>query len=189
MVTGDHHATAESIARRLQILQDHDSSNRVITGPIFDAMTPEQIQSTPNLPLVIARCSPESKVKLVQALHMRGEIVAMTGDGINDAPAIRMADVGASMGITGVDVTKNVSDIVLTDDNIATLVHAIEEGRNIALSIRKFVVHLITSNVAEVVVLMVGLSVKDDEGAVVFPLTPLEILWINMLTSTPPAIG
>lgn len=189
MVTGDHHATAESIARRLQILQDHDSSNRVITGPIFDAMTQEQIQSMTDLPLVIARCSPESKVKLVQAQHIRGEIVAMTGDGINDAPAIRMADVGASMGITGVDVTKNISDIILVDDNIATLVNAIEEGRNISLSIKKFIVHQITSNVAEVVVLMIGLTVKDEQGVVVFPLTPLEILWVNMLTSTPPAIG
>jgi P-type E1-E2 ATPase len=104
-------------------------------------MSEEQIDAMPELPLVIARCSPESKVKMVEALHRRGKIVAMTGDGINDAPAIKMADVGAAMGIAGVDVTKNTADIVLTDDNIATLVSAVEEGRHAAASVKKYVDH------------------------------------------------
>ncbi len=189
MVTGDHHATGESIARRLKILEDHDGSDRVITGPVLDAMTDEQIDALPELPLVIARCSPESKVRMILALHRRKRIVAMTGDGMNDAPAIKIADVGACMGIAGVDVTKGAADMILADDNIATLVHAVEEGRHVSASIRKFVVHLVTSNIAEVIILMIGLAFRDRDDQVVFPMTALEILWVNMLTSTPPAIG
>lgn len=189
MVTGDHHGTAEAIARKLGILEDHQGRDRVTTGPVFDAMTEEMIDLMEELPLVIARCSPESKVKMVEALHRRRRIVAMTGDGINDAPAIKIADVGACMGIAGTDVTKGAADIVLADDNIATLVNAVEEGRHVAASIRKFIVHLLTSNIAEVIVLMIGLALRDDNNEVVFPLSPLQILWVNMFTSTPPAIG
>ncbi len=189
MVTGDHHATGESIARRLKILENHDGSDRVITGPVLDAMTDEQIDAMPELPLVIARCSPESKVRMILALHRRKRIVAMTGDGMNDAPAIKIADVGACMGIAGVDVTKGAADMIIADDNIATLVHAVEEGRHVSASIRKFVVHLVTCNIAEVIILMAGLAFRDRDDNVVFPMTALEILWVNMLTSTPPAIG
>jgi len=189
MVTGDHHATAESIARRLGILEDHHGSDRVVTGPYLDALSDEALDAMPELPLVIARCSPDSKVKMINAIHRRGGVAAMTGDGVNDAPAIKKADVGAAMGIAGTDVTKRAADMVLTDDNIATLVNAIEEGRHVAASIRKFIIHLLTTNVAEVIILMIGLVFTDDEGKPVFPMTALEILFVNLFTSTPPAIG
>lgn len=152
-------------------------------------MTDDEIDAMPTLPLVIARCAPDTKTRMIAALHRRRCFAAMTGDGVNDAPSLQAADVGIAMGMGGSDVAKSASDIVLTDDNFASIVNAVEEGRRMFDNIQKFVLHLLASNVAEVVLLIVGLAFQDNDGVSVFPLSPLQILWINMLTSSFPAFG
>jgi len=162
----------------------------VTTGPKMDAMTEEELDEMDELPLIVARCSPESKVRMVEALHRRGKIVAMTGDGVNDSPSIKEADIGIAMGITGSDVTKGVADIVLADDNFATIVGAVQEGRRIFASISSFVMHLLSGNMAEAVVLMLSLAfVIDNAGNPIFVLSPIAILYINTATGSGPAIG
>ena len=126
---------------------------------------------------------------MIEALHRRKRFAAMTGDGVNDAPSLQMADIGIAMGLNGSDVAKSASDIVLTDDNFASIVNAVEEGRRMFDNIQKFVLHLLTSNVGEVILLICGLGFQDSLGYSVFPLSPLQILWINMLTSSFPAFG
>eukprot|EP01012_Entosiphon_sulcatum_P010958 TRINITY_DN1655_c0_g1_i1.p1 TRINITY_DN1655_c0_g1~~TRINITY_DN1655_c0_g1_i1.p1 ORF type:complete len:1032 (-),score=156.60 TRINITY_DN1655_c0_g1_i1:280-3375(-) len=206
MATGDHHETAVAIARQLGILGSKGSSQELeplhspnhitvtvepstLTGLQLDAMPLSELNARTELPLVVARCSPASKVKLVEALHARGRRVAMTGDGVNDAPAVKAADVGVAMGISGSDVTKGAADITLTDDDFSTLVTAICQGRRIFSNIQKFLVHLLSSNVADVIVLVIGLAFRDSEGNALFPMSPIEILWLNMATSSPPAIA
>ena len=207
MLTGDHKATAEAIARELGILSTEviaaagtsSSANTgaaaalsqlVMTGPQLDVMTEEALDALPELPIVVARASPESKVKIVEALHRQRRVVAMTGDGVNDSPALRTANVGVAMGITGSDVTKGVADLVLADDNFATIVSAVREGRRIFDSVFHFLLHLLSGNVAEAVTLMLSLAfVVDDAGKPVFVLSPLAILYINTATGSPPAIG
>jgi Na+-exporting ATPase len=149
----------------------------------FDKLSDDELKSLPELPLVIARCSPQSKVKLIKALHMRNRHAAMTGDGVNDAPAIKCADIGIAMG-TGSDVTKEASDIVLTNDDIGTIVEAIREGRRIFANIRKFVIHLLSANTAQLFALLIPVLIGYR-----VPLTATQILWLNMITGTPPAIG
>eukprot|EP00744_Colponema_vietnamica_P006507 GILI01009447.1.p1 GENE.GILI01009447.1~~GILI01009447.1.p1 ORF type:complete len:1012 (-),score=232.11 GILI01009447.1:181-2799(-) len=190
MLTGDHGATAAAIADVLGILQtyeDRSDPEKVMIGPDFDKMDDAAVDKLADLPAVIGRCSPESKVKMIEALHRRGRVVAMTGDGFNDSPSIKKADVGCAMG-SGTDVTKGVADIVITDDNFRTIVKAVREGRRIAEVIRHFVIHLLTSNIAEVVALVIGLCIRHEDRSV-FILSPLQILWLNMVTSSPPAIG
>lgn len=196
MLTGDHPSTAAAIAREVGILPHNlkalsSSFSRSLVKPAseFDDMTDSQIDALPTLPLVIARCTPHTKTRMIAALHRRRGFVAMTGDGVNDAPSLKFADVGIAMGVTGSDVAKSAADIVLTDDNFASIVNAIEEGRRMFDNIQKFVLHLLTSNVAEVILLIVGLGFQDRAGFSVFPLSPLQILWINMLTSSFPAFG
>lgn len=187
MLTGDHIATATAIAREITILPadyDLDSKHQVelvMPAQKFDKMSIEQIDALPELPLVIARCSPETKVKMIEALHRRKRISAMTGDGVNDSPSLKESDVGIAMGETGSDVAKQASDIILVDDNFATLVSAISEGRRVFANISRFVVHLLTANVALVVLLLLGLAFQDVSGMSVFPMSPLQILFTNCL--------
>ncbi|KAJ9385423.1 hypothetical protein DTO063F5_4198 [Paecilomyces variotii] len=196
MLTGDHPSTASAIAKEVGIIPKNagtmsaeEAASLVKTAAEFDGMTEEQIDALPTLPLVIARCAPDTKTRMIAALHRRKRYCAMTGDGVNDAPSLQASDVGIAMGMGGSDVAKSASDIVLTDDNFASIVNAIEEGRRMFDNIQKFILHLLTSNVGEVVLLVVGLAFQDRQGVSVFPLSPLQILWINMLTSSFPAFG
>ncbi|BBN03231.1 P-type Na+/K+ transporter [Marchantia polymorpha subsp. ruderalis] len=197
MLTGDHHDTALAIAKEVGIIRAPPDradatvvslSNPVMTAPEFDAMSEAEIDGLEELPLVIARCTPATKVRMIEALHRRRKFAAMTGDGVNDAPSLKKADVGIAMG-AGSDVAKQSSEIVLTDNNFATIVMAVSEGRRIFSNIRKFVLHLISTNVGEVIVLIIGLAFKDRSGLSVFPLAPVQILYMNMVTSTPPAMA
>ena len=190
MLTGDHTSTACAIATTLGICPEGTTAEDrgiVMAGPELDRLSVEETDAIVDLPYVVGRCSPESKVKMIEAIHRRGGIVAMTGDGFNDSPSIKIADIGCAMG-SGTDVTKGVADIVITDDNFATIVKAVAEGRRIAEAIRKFVIHLLSGNVAEVIVLILGLPIKY-QGRSVFILSPIEILWLNMFTGSPPATG
>lgn len=196
MLTGDHPSTARAIAREVGIipadfgtLPADVARSMVKTAAEFDALTNEEIDQLPALPFVIARCAPNTKVRMIDALHRRGRYAAMTGDGVNDSPSLKRADVGIAMGLAGSDVAKSASDIVLTDDNFESIVNAVEEGRRMFDNIQKFILHLLVSNVGEVILLIIGLAFRDRDNFSVFPLAPLEILWINMLTSSFPAFG
>lgn len=196
MVTGDHPSTAKAIAQEVGILPHnlyHYSEEVVqamcMTANEFDALSDEQIDSLPVLPLVIARCAPQTKVRMIDALHRRDKFCAMTGDGVNDSPSLKKADVGIAMGLNGSDVAKDASDIVLTDDNFASILHAIEEGRRMAANIQKFILQLLAENVAQAIYLMVGLCFMDENHQSVFPLSPVEVLWILVVTSCFPAMG
>jgi potassium/sodium efflux P-type ATPase len=196
MLTGDHPSTATAIAQEVGIIPKDmgalaaDVAAAVVkTATEFDRMTDAEIDALPTLPLVVARCAPETKVRMIEALHRRRRFVAMTGDGVNDSPSLKLADVGIAMGLNGSDVAKSASDVVLTDDNFASIVDAVEEGRRMFDNIQRFVLHLLASNVSEVILLICGLGFQDRTGYSVFPLSPLQILWINMLTSSFPAFG
>ncbi|KAJ2157094.1 hypothetical protein GGF46_004746 [Coemansia sp. RSA 552] len=207
MLTGDHPQTAAAIARQVGILQADDESEDqgsgkednhqtvvplgplVMTAREFDRLSAEEIDALPELPHVIARCSPDTKVKMIEAMHRRNGIVAMTGDGVNDSPSLKFADVGIAMGMTGSDVAKQASEIILTDDNFATIVRAIREGRRVFSNIQRFCCVLISGNVAELVCLIIGLAFRDKLSETVFPLSPVAILVNNLLTGTPPAMA
>jgi len=191
MVTGDHIKTATSIAYEVGILQKGAplAPNAVMAAADFGNMSDEQIDALESLPVVLARCSPLTKVRMIQALHRRKAFCIMTGDGVNDSPALKQADVGIAMGDRGSDVAKEASDMVLTDDNFASIVTGIKEGRRLADNIQKFLLHLLTSNLAQVVLLLIGLAFKDSNDHSVFPLSPIEILWANLITSSPLALG
>ncbi|KAL4913207.1 hypothetical protein BDW62DRAFT_168171 [Aspergillus aurantiobrunneus] len=196
MVTGDHPGTAKAIAQQVGILPADMSSvgadvanAMVMTAAQFDKLSEEEIDDLPTLPLVIARCAPQTKVRMINALHRRGRFAAMTGDGVNDSPSLKHADVGIAMGQAGSDVAKDASDIILTDDNFASILNAVEEGRRIFDNIQKFVLHLLAENIAQACTLLIGLAFKDRDGQSVFPLAPVEILWIIMITSGMPDMG
>ncbi|ODV62079.1 potassium/sodium eff [Ascoidea rubescens DSM 1968] len=196
MLTGDHPGTAKAIAQEIGILPHnlyHYAEDvvkiMVMTAAQFDALSDQEIDNLPVLPLVIARCAPQTKVRMIDALHRRGQFCAMTGDGVNDSPSLKKADVGIAMGISGSDVAKDASDIVLSDDNFASILNAVEEGRRMADNIQKFVLQLLAENVAQAIYLMVGLVFIDDDGFSVFPLSPVEVLWIIVVTSCFPAMG
>jgi Na+-exporting ATPase len=196
MVTGDHPGTAKAIAQQVNIVPEDfstvsaDVANAmVMTASEFDKLSDEEVDALPTLPLVIARCAPQTKVRMIDALHRRGRFVGMTGDGVNDSPSLKHADVGIAMGQAGSDVAKDASDIVLTDDNFASILNAIEEGRRIFDNIQKFVLHLLSENIAQACTLLIGLAFKDEQGRAVFPLSPVEILWIIMITSGMPDMG
>lgn len=195
MLTGDHPATATAIAkevgiipRNLSILPASMANSIVFKATDFDKLTDDEIDALDELPLVIARCAPDTKTRMIEALRRRGAFMAMTGDGVNDAPSLSNADVGIAMG-SGSDVAKSAAKIVLTDDKFNSIVAAIREGRRMFDNIQKFILHLLTSNVGEVILLIVGLAFKDAAGLSVFPISPLAIIWINMLTSSGPAFG
>ncbi|KAK6202386.1 P-type ATPase [Scheffersomyces amazonensis] len=196
MLTGDHPGTAKAIAQEVGILPHnlyHYSQEvvkvMVMTANEFDALSDEEIDNLPVLPLVIARCAPQTKVRMIDALHRREKFVAMTGDGVNDSPSLKKADVGIAMGLNGSDVAKDASDIVLTDDNFASILNAVEEGRRMSANIQKFVLQLLAENVAQALYLMIGLAFIDESGFSVFPLSPVEVLWILVVTSCFPAMG
>ncbi|CAG7987665.1 unnamed protein product [Penicillium salamii] len=196
MVTGDHPGTAKAIAQQVGILPANFNSvaadvadAMVMTASQFDSLTNEQVDALPTLPLVIARCAPQTKVRMIDALHRRGRFAAMTGDGVNDSPSLKHADVGIAMGQAGSDVAKDASDIILTDDNFASILNAVEEGRRIFDNIQKFVLHLLSENIAQACTLLIGLAFKDADNQSVFPLSPVEILWIIMITSGMPDMG
>lgn len=182
MITGDHRDTAEAIAVRLGIIQkgQHDA---VITGAELDAMTDEEFEKKVSQYSVYARVSPEHKVKIVKAWQDEGKIVAMTGDGVNDAPALKTADIGIGMGITGTEVSKGASDMVLADDNFSTIVLAVEEGRKVFSNIQKTIQYLLSANLGEVITLFIATMLGWDT------LLPVHLLWINLVTDTFPAIA
>ncbi|VVT48755.1 uncharacterized protein SAPINGB_P001935 [Magnusiomyces paraingens] len=196
MLTGDHPGTAKSIAQEVGILPhnlyhypEDVVKAMVMTAQQFDSLSDEEIDALPVLPLVIARCAPQTKVRMIDALHRRKAFCAMTGDGVNDSPSLKRADVGIAMGISGSDVAKDASDIVLSDDNFASILNAVEEGRRMAANIQKFVLHLLAGNVSQALFLLIGLAFQDDDGYSVFPLSPVEVLWVIMITSSFPAMG
>jgi Ca2+-transporting ATPase len=174
MITGDHPGTAVEIARQLGIQTDDASA---LTGPQIDKLTEEELRSVVEKVRVFARVSPEHKLRIVQALQQRGHIVSMTGDGINDAPALRKADIGVAMGLSGTDVSREASDLVLLDDNFTTIVAAVEEGRTIYENIRKFVRFSVAGNLGKVIVMLMAPFLGGP-----IPLLPLQLLWLNLLT-------
>ena len=181
MITGDHILTAKAIAKDLGIYSDGDIA---ITGNELDKLSDREFQKNIMKYSVFARVSPEHKVKIVKAFQKAGNVVAMTGDGVNDAPALKNADIGVSMGLNGTDVAKNASDMILTDDNFVTIVKAVKEGRHIYDNIKKAVHFLISTNVGEIVTIFLGLLLGLDT-----PLLAIHLLWINLVTDSFPAIG
>lgn len=194
MITGDHKITAVAIAKELGILENEDES---ITGKELDSISDEELTKDIRKYSVYARVSPEHKVRIVKAWKANGEIVAMTGDGVNDAPALKTADIGCAMGMVGTDVAKEAADVILTDDNFATIITAVEEGRRIYDNILKVIQFLLSSNIGEIIVLFFGVMLATaigcwfniiDVGAIT-PLLAIHILWVNLATDSLPALA
>ena len=181
MITGDHVVTASAIAKELGILVDGDMA---ITGPELDAMTDRELDEVVEKISVYARVSPENKIRIVKAWQRKGQVVSMTGDGVNDAPALKAADIGCAMGITGTDVAKGAADMTLTDDNFATIVDAVKEGRGIYANIKKVVGFLLGTNIGEVFTVFIAMLVWHAT-----PLLSMQLLWINLVTDSFPAIA
>ncbi|MFN3653687.1 MAG: cation-translocating P-type ATPase [Armatimonadota bacterium] len=190
MITGDHPATALAVAREVGI-----EASRALTGEELKQLSPDARRQAVREENVFARVAPEDKLHLVEALQASGEIVAMTGDGVNDAPALKRSDVGVAMGQRGSDVSREVADLVLLDDNFATIVAAVEEGRSIYENIQKFIRFLFSTNLALLLLVMVAALVavltgaRDDTGALLLPLTAVQLLWINVVADGPPALA
>ncbi len=183
MITGDYPATAHAIAKQIGLVGD-GTDELVVSGAEISAMNDEALSERVKLASVFARVSPEDKLRLVGAFKHNGHVVAMTGDGVNDAPALKRADIGVAMGITGTDVSKEVADMVLTDDNFASIVSAVEQGRVIYANIRKFVLYLLGCNIAEIIVIL-GASV----AGLASPLSAIQLLWLNLITDGAPALA
>ena len=193
MITGDHKVTASAIAKSLGILEDESEA---ITGAELEEMSDEDLIKNVRKYSVYARVSPEHKVRIVKAWQANGEIVSMTGDGVNDAPALKTADIGCAMGMVGTDVAKEAADVILTDDNFATVVSAVEEGRRIYDNILKAIQFLLSSNVGEIIILFVAILITPILGnafgidiKLIEPLLPIHILWVNLVTDSLPALA
>ncbi len=190
MITGDHPITASVIAEELGIARDR----RAVAGGEIEKMSDDALRRTVRDVSVYARVNPEHKLRIVKALQQEGAIVAMTGDGVNDAPALKAADIGVAMGVTGTDVSRQAADIVLADDNFASIVAAVEEGRAIFTNIRKFLRYLLSSNIGEVMTMFFGVLLADviglqADGAIALPLLATQILWVNLVTDGAPALA
>lgn len=183
MITGDHQDTAEAIAKRLGIIDPNDTEDHVFTGAELNELSDEEFQKIFKQYSVYARVSPEHKVRIVKAWQNDGKVVAMTGDGVNDAPSLKTADIGIGMGITGTEVSKGASDMVLADDNFATIIVAVEEGRKVFSNIQKSIQYLLSANMAEVFIIFFATLFGWDV------LQPVHLLWINLVTDTLPAIA
>ena len=181
MITGDHKKTAFAIAKELNIAENE---SQTISGAELDKLSDDELSTKIDDLRVFARVSPEHKVKIVKAFKSKGNIVSMTGDGVNDAPSLKTADIGVAMGITGTDVAKGAADMVLTDDNFSTIVSAIEEGRNIFNNIKKSIIFLLSCNLGEIFALFIAILLGWDA-----PLRPIHILWVNLITDTLPALS
>ncbi|MFC1766736.1 cation-translocating P-type ATPase, partial [Planctomycetota bacterium] len=181
MITGDHKSTAVAIAKQLGFFEE---TSLALSGAEINELSEEQLTEKVDKIAVYARVSPEHKLRVIRAWRQRGQVVAMTGDGVNDAPALKEADIGVAMGITGTDVTKEVADMVVTDDNFASIVAAVEEGRGVYDNIRKFIHYLLSCNAGEIMVMffasLVGLPA---------PLLAVHILWVNLVTDGLPALA
>jgi len=192
MITGDHPATAEAIARELEIFEP---DARTVTGADLRTLNDLELDAVVEQVRVFARVDPEHKLRIVGALQRRGHVVAMTGDGINDAPALKAANIGVAMGITGTDVSKEAADMVLTDDNFASIVKAIEEGRGIYDNIQKYLIYLLSTNAGELLTMFAGVMLAGLLGLVsadlelFLPLLAVQLLWINLITDGPPALA
>lgn len=189
MITGDHANTAYSIAKELSL---SDGEIRVLTGEELDKLSDSKLRGVVQNVSVYARVNPEHKVRIVDALRRKGNIIAMTGDGVNDAPALKKADIGVAMGIKGTDVSKEAADMILRDDNFSSIVMAIREGRAIYDNIKKFIQYLLSSNVGEVLVVFLAMLIgftNPDTGLILIPLTAIQLLWINLLTDGFPALA
>ncbi|MFZ3069576.1 MAG: HAD-IC family P-type ATPase, partial [Anaerolineaceae bacterium] len=181
MITGDYPNTARAIAESIHLLRP---GHQVLAGAQLDELDDRALQEAVQHTDVFARVSPEHKMRIVDALKANGEVVAMTGDGVNDAPAIKLADIGVAMGITGTDVAKETADMVLTDDNYASIVSAVEQGRIIYSNIRKFVYYLVSCNMAEIMIIFLATLFGWPP-----PLTAIQLLWLNLVTDGAPALA
>jgi Ca2+-transporting ATPase len=181
MITGDHPLTALHIAKELGIA---DANSRVVTGVELNNIQDKELDGMVEQVAVFARVSPEHKLRIVEALRQRGHVTAMTGDGVNDAPALKAADIGVAMGITGTDVSKEAAKMVLRDDNFSTIVAAVEEGRVIYDNLRKFIKFSIGGNIGKIIVMLVGVLI-----GMTTPLLPLQLLWLNLLTDGMLGVG
>lgn len=192
MITGDHPGTAAAISRELEFAESDQGSR---TGRELEIMDDDELLETARTVSVYARVNPEHKLRIVHALQGDGHVVAMTGDGVNDAPALKTADIGVAMGINGTEVSKEAADMILLDDNFATIVSAVEEGRSIFANIRKFIRYLLSSNVGEVITMFLGvllagvIGLTPERNELVVPLLATQILWINLLTDAAPALA
>jgi Ca2+-transporting ATPase len=203
MVTGDHKLTAIAVAKELNLLSENEYEGKVLTGGEFDKISDEKLNEMVENVVIYARVSPEHKMRIVKAWKAKGKVVAMTGDGVNDAPALKMSDIGVSMGITGTEVTKEASDMVLTDDNFASIVKAVKEGREIYGNIKKYLTYLLRCNIMEILVMfivMVGVPYiagsayhpdpsQDPKSSPLLALTAIQLLWVNLTTDGLPAIA
>jgi Ca2+-transporting ATPase len=187
MITGDHKLTAEAIAKELNMLVEGDIA---LSGKELDELTPEELSNVAEEVKVYARVSPAHKMRIVEALQDKGHVVAMTGDGVNDAPALKQADIGVAMGITGTDVSKEAGAMILTDDNFASIVAAVEEGRNIFSNIRKYLIYLLSCNIGEVLLMLIAFVIGTATGLYkIVPLVALQILVVNLVTDGLPALA
>ena len=202
MVTGDHKLTAVAVARELNLLGENEEEEKVLTGEELEKMNDEQLANVVENVVIYARVSPEHKMRIVKAWKAKGRVVAMTGDGVNDAPALKLSDIGVSMGITGTEVTKEASDMVLTDDNFASIVKAAREGREIYDNIKKYLTYLLRCNIMEILVMFIAVVAVPYLAMIISPgsnpaavsdatiaLTATQLLWVNLTTDGLPAIA